>query len=166
MDMPPSRYRVEERGRRLVVIDRKTGREVSQTKSPLPLAGGVGGGDVGHKGRRHRPAPPPAPPASGRGTQAWRFGIQRPTATPDSFVTRSWFDAKAPRTIKLNYAAHSRLAGLRFGGAILIGLLVVGFFLFWPWFPFLLAMVAAPQRSRTLLREASTRWLDGFDQAD
>lgn len=162
MDMPPSRYRVEERGRRLVVIDRKTGREVSHTKSPLPLAGGVGGGDVGQKRRGLRIAPP----ASGRGTQAWRFGIQRPKATPDSFVTRSWFDAKAPRKIKLNYAAHSRLAGLRFGGAILIGLLVVGFFLFWPWFPFLLAMVAAPQRARVLLREASTRWLDGFDQAD
>ncbi|WP_294330981.1 hypothetical protein [uncultured Sphingomonas sp.] len=47
----------------------------------------------------------------------------------------------------------------------MIALLVVGFFLFWPWFPFTLAMVAAPQRSRALLREASTRWLDGFDQA-
>lgn len=162
MDMPPSRYRVEERGRRLVVIDRKTGREVSHTNSPLPLGGGVGGGDVGQKRRAIRIAPP----ASGRGTRGWKLGLKQPRATPDSFVTRSWFDAKAPRTIKLNYAAHSRLAGLRFGGAILIGLLVVGFFLFWPWFPFLLAVVAAPQRSRALLREASTRWLDGFDQAD
>lgn len=166
MDMPPSRYRVEERGRRLVVIDRKTGREVSHTKSPLPLAGGVGVGDGRQKRRGLRIAPSPAPPAGGRGAQAWRFGIQRPTATPDSFVTRSWFDKKAPRTIKLNYATHSRLAGLRFGGAVAIALLVAGFFLFWPWFPFILAMVVAPQRTRTFLREASTRWLDGFDQAD
>lgn len=166
MDMPPSRYRVEERGRRLVVIDRASGREITQTKSPLPLAGGGGGGDGSRKGSGRRSAPPPAPPASGRGTQAYRFGIQRPKSAPDSFVTRSWFDRKAPRTIKLNYAAHSRLAGLRFGGAIMIGLLVVGFFLFWPWFPFLFAMAVAPQRSRALLREASTRWLDGFDQAD
>ncbi len=161
MDMPPSRYRVEERGRRLVVIDRASGREVSPTKSPFPLAEGNG-----RPGRsRLGTVPPPSAPPSGRGAPAWRFGIQRPKATPDSFVTRSWFDAKAPRTIKLNYAAHSRLAALRFGGAIVIALLVVGFFLFWPWFPFTLAMVAAPQRSRALLREASTRWLDGFDQA-
>lgn len=165
MDMPPSRYRVEERGRRLVVIDRKTGREVSHTKTPLPPAGGVGGGDGSQKRRGLRRAPPPSPPASGRGAQAWRFGIQRPKATPDSFVTRSWFDAKAPRAIKLNYTAHSRLATLRFGGAILIALLVTGSFLFWPWFPFTLAAVLGPAKMRERLREASTRWLDGFDQA-
>jgi hypothetical protein len=156
MDMPPSRYRVEERGRRLVVIDRKTGREVSPTKSPLPLAGGVGGGD----GQKRRG---PAPPSSG--AQGWKFGLKQPRATPDSFVTRSWFDTKAPRTIKLNYTAHSRLATLRFGGAILIALLVTGSFLFWPWFPFTLAAVLTPQKTRERLRAASTRWIDGFDQA-
>ncbi|WP_237718458.1 hypothetical protein [Sphingomonas sp. ATCC 31555] len=166
MDMPPSRYRVEERGRRLVVVDRTTGREVSQSKSPLPLAGEVGGGG-GRTGRRRVGGdPPPAPPASGRGAQGWRFGIQRPRTTPDSFVTRSWFDAKAPRTIKLNYTAHSRLAALRFGGAILIALLVTGSFLFWPWFPFLIGMVLAPPKMRAHFRAASTRWIDGFDQAD
>jgi hypothetical protein len=159
MDMPPSRYRVEERGRRLVVIDRKTGREVSHTKSPLPLAGGVGGGDGSQKRRE------PAPAASGRGAQGWKFGLKQARATPDSFVTRSWFDAKAPRTIKLNYTAHSRLATLRFGGAILIALLVTGSFLFWPWFPFTLAAVLTPQKTRERLRAASTRWIDGFDQA-
>lgn len=156
MDMPPSRYRVEERGRRLVVIDRRTGREVSPTKSPLPLAGGVGGGD----GQKRRG---PAPPASG--AQGWKFGLKQPRATPDSFVTRSWFDTKAPRTIKLNYTAHSRLATLRFGGAILIALLVTGSFLFWPWFPFTLAAVLTPPKTRERLRAASTRWIDGFDQA-
>ncbi|WP_240610079.1 hypothetical protein [Sphingomonas pokkalii] len=161
MDMPPSRYRVEERGRRLVVIDRASGREVSPHKSLLPLAGGV------DSPKRQRPgaAAPPSPPPSGREAQGWKFGFQQRKATPESFVTRSWFDAKAPRTIKLNYTAHSRLAALRFGGAIVIALLVVGFILFWPWFPFTLAVVAAPQRSRALLREASTRWIDGFDQA-
>jgi len=165
MDMPPSRYRVEERDRRLVVIDRKTGREVSHMKTPLPLAGGVGGGDGSQKRSGPRSAPPPAPPTSGRGAQGWKFGFQQRKATPDSFVTRSWFDAKAPRTIKLNYTAHSRLATLRFGGAILIALLVTGSFLFWPWFPVTLAAVLGPAKTRTRLREASTRWIDGFDQA-
>ncbi len=163
MDMPPSRYRVEERGRRLVVIDRKTGRDISHTKSPLPLAGGDG------SQKRQlglRIALPPPPPTSGRGAQGWRLGIQRPRTTPDSFVTRSWFDAKAPRTIKLNYTAHARLAALRFGGAILIALLVTGSFLFWPWFPFLIGMVLAPPKMRAHFRAASTRWIDGFDQAD
>ncbi|WP_313536617.1 hypothetical protein [Sphingomonas sp.] len=93
------------------------------------------------------------------------MGIQRPKATPDSFVTRSWFDARAPRTIKLNDTAHARLAALRFGGAILIALLVTGSFLFWPWFPFTLAAVLTPQKTRERLRAASTRWIDGFDQA-
>ncbi|WP_010542771.1 hypothetical protein [Sphingomonas elodea] len=111
-------------------------------------------------------APPPSPQTGGGDAQGWRFGFQPRKATPDSFVTRSWFDARAPRTIKLNYTAHSRLAGLRFGGAVLIALLVTGSFLFWPWFPFLLAAVLTPQRTRKALREASTRWLDGFDQAD
>lgn len=158
MDMPPSRYRVEERGRRLVVVDRATGRAVSQTQSPVPLAGGGGGNGA----RRSRIAPPPG----GRGAQGWKFGFKQPRATPDSFVTRSWFDKKAPRTIKLNYTAHSRLAALRFGGAILIALLVTGSFLFWPWFPFILAAVLAPAKMRAHLHQASTRWIDGFDQAD
>lgn len=162
MDMPPSRYRVEERGRRLVVIDRKTGREVSPTKSPLPLAGGV------DSPKRQRPgaAAPPSPPPSGREAQGWKFGFQQRKATPESFVTRSWFDAKAPRTIKLNYTAHSRLAALRFGAAILIALLVTASFLFWPWFPFTLAAVLTPPKTREHLRAASTRWIDGFDQTD
>ncbi|WP_254772254.1 hypothetical protein [Sphingomonas sp. NFR04] len=103
--------------------------------------------------------------ASGRGAPGWKFGFKQPRATPDSFVTRSWFDAKAPRTIKLNYTAHSRLATLRFGGAILIALLVTGSFLFWPWFPVTLAAVLGPAKTRARLREASTRWIDGFDQA-
>jgi len=158
MDMPPSRYRVEERGRRLVVVDRATGREVSPTKFPLTLAGGDAA--AGRRQSGH------APPERGKGAQAWKFGFRQPRATPDSFVTRSWFDAKAPRTIKLNYTAHSRLSVLRFGGAILIALLVTGSFLFWPWFPFTIAAVLTPAKMRAHLREASTRWIDGFDQAD
>lgn len=158
MDMPPSRYRVEERGRRLVVIDRASGRAVSPGKSPLPLT------DADGLIKRRRLAV--APPSSGQRAQPWRFGLKQPQATPDSFVTRSWFDAKAQRSIKLNYIAHSRLATLRFGGAILIALLVTGSVLFWPWFPLILAALLAPQKSRSQLREASTRWIDGFDQAD
>lgn len=136
MDMPPSRYRVEERGRRLVVIDRASGHAVGPAK-----------------------APPRKPPRR-------KIGLKRPQATPDSFVTRSWFDAKAPRTIKLNYVAHSRLTTLRLGGAIVIALLVTGSFLAWPWFPILIGGILASQKSRSQLRKASTRWIDGFDQAD
>lgn len=133
MDMPPSRYRVEERGRRLIVIDRASGQEV-------------------------RPAAAPR--------TRWKFGLKRPQAAPDSFVTRSWFDAKAPRTIKLNYVAHSRLTTLRMVGAIAIALLVTGSFLAWPWFPILIGGILALQKSRSQIRKASTRWIDGFDQAD
>jgi hypothetical protein len=36
MDMPPSRYRVVEQGRRLVVIDTLAGEPVRPVTSPLP----------------------------------------------------------------------------------------------------------------------------------
>lgn len=158
MDVPPSRYRVEERGRRLIVIDRTTGRQVS-SPSPRPLAGG----EDASKRRRQNPAPPPS---TAKGVQPWRLGLKKPQATPDSFVTRNWFDAKAPRAIKLNYRTRSQLDLVRMFGAIAIAVAVAGSFLFWPWFVILLAGLLAPQKARSRLRDASTRWIDGLDQAD
>jgi hypothetical protein len=138
MDMPPTRYRVEERGRRLVVIDRATGNAVS--------------------GR----SPPSAPPPVWR----WRWGLKRPQATPDHFVTRLWFDDKAPRAIRLNFRTRAQLDQLRMGGAVVIALAVVLGVLFWPWFPVLLVGLLAPQRARSQLRKGLTRWLDRLDRAD
>ena len=59
VDLPESQYEAENPGVEEVV------------QAPLPLAGGVGGGDVGSKPGAvdTSTSPPPAPPASGRGEQ-------------------------------------------------------------------------------------------------
>ncbi|WP_231478269.1 hypothetical protein [Sphingomonas sp. UNC305MFCol5.2] len=152
MRPPPTRYKVVERGRRLEVIDTLTGEPVSRPSVPLPLVGTRGGeGGLG-------PRDLPAPPASG--TRTGTAGIDS-----NSFVTRRWYDDRAPRTIRLNYATRSRFTQLRYGAAIAIALLVVLSFLFWPIAIFLVFALAAGPKLRAQLRAASTSWIDGLDQA-
>jgi hypothetical protein len=158
MQPPPSRYKVVERGRRLEVIDTRTGKPASSV--PLPLAGGVRGGAIGRGRDGNLTGPPPTPPASGRGAQAGSAGLDS-----DTFVTKRWFDDKAPRTIRLNYANRARLLNLRWIVAVAIALLVVLSFWFWPLAILLVFAVAFGPKLRAQLRVASTRWLDGLDQA-
>jgi hypothetical protein len=81
------------------------------------------------------------------------------------FVTRRWFDDKAPRSIRMNYANRARLLNLRWGAAIAVALLVVLSFLFWPLAVMLVFALIFGPKLRAQLRVVSTRWLDGFDQA-
>lgn len=152
MRPPPTRYKVVERGRRLEVIDTWSGEPVSRPSVPLPLVG-TRGGEVG-PGPRDLSAPP------ANGARAGSAGIDS-----NSFVTRRWYDDKAPRTIRLNYATRSRLTQLRYGAAVAIALLVVLSFLFWPIAIFLVFALAAGPKLRAQLRAASTSWIDGLDQA-
>jgi hypothetical protein len=153
MQPPPSRYKVVERGRRLEVIDTRTGKPASSV--PLPLAGGAIG-----RGRDGDLTGPPTPPASGRGAQGASAGIDT-----NVFVTRRWFDDKAPRSIRLNYANRAQLLNLRWVAAIAIALLVVVSFWFWPLAIMLVFALAFGPKLRAQLRAASTRWLDRLDQA-
>lgn len=133
MQPPPTRYKVVERGRRLVVIDTRTGSPVSE----------------------HREAAPPAQP------------VQRSPAGVDDgsvFTTRPWYDEKAPRTVRLNYAARQRIKNVRFGIALAAAVLVVLLFLFWPFSLVLFVLLAQP-KLRKQARTAVTRWIDEFDQA-
>ncbi|KRC79598.1 hypothetical protein [Sphingomonas sp. Root241] len=155
MRPPPTRYKVVERGRRLEVIDTLTGEPVSRSSAPLPLAGARG--EVG-PGPRDLSAPPS--PASGRGAQAGSAGLDSGT-----FVTRRWYDDKAPRTIRMNYSNRARLTNLRYGIAVAVALLVVLAFLFWPFALVLVFVVIANPKIRTQIRTGITRWIDGFDQA-
>jgi hypothetical protein len=156
MQPPPSRYKVVERGRRLEVIDTRTGKPASSSV-PLPLAGGARGGNDLRRGRNDDLT---APPASGRGAQRGSAGIDS-----SSFTTRAWFDDKAPRTIRLNYANRARLLNLRWIVALAVALLVVASFWFWPLAIMLAFALAFGPKLRAQLRAASTRWLDGLDQA-
>ncbi|MBB5711213.1 hypothetical protein [Sphingomonas xinjiangensis] len=143
---PPSRYKVVERGRRLEVIDTRTGERATSHHAPPPLSGGE---SLFPSMRRLRPSPPAAGTA----------GLDA-----DTFVTKSFYDARAPRTIRINDVTRRRLDGVRFGGAIIIALLVAFAFLFWPLalgvFGFLLS-----DKVRTRLHAASTRFVDTLDQA-
>jgi hypothetical protein len=157
MRPPPTRYKVVERGRRLEVIDTLTGQPASSSV-PLPLAGGARGGDIGAPARDL--SAPPIPPPSGRGAQPGSAGLDSGT-----FVTRRWYDDKAPRTIRMNYSNRARLTNLRYGIAVAVALLVVLAFMFWPFALILVAAVTLNPKIRTQIRTGITRWIDGFDQA-
>ncbi|NIJ21225.1 hypothetical protein FHS95_002928 [Sphingomonas naasensis] len=131
MRPPPSRYKVVERGRRLEVIDTRTGAPV--VRAPAPSS--------------------PSRKQSGAGIDS------------DVLVTRRWYDDKAPRAIRINYATRARLLNLRWGIAIAVAMLVGLSFLFWPLAVFLVVALVAGPKLRAQLRAGSTSWLDGLDQA-
>jgi len=133
MKPPATRYRVVERGRRLVVIDTQTGAPVSQH------------GD---------PARPSAP-------------VQRSPAGVDDgsvFTTQRWYDDKAPRTVRLNYASRQQIKNIRFSIAIAVAVSVILGFLFWPVLIVLAVLLAQPKLHKQA-RAAITGWIDGLDQA-
>jgi hypothetical protein len=135
MKPPPTRYRVVEKGRRLVVIDTLTGAPVHEH----PASGA--------------PAQPP---------------VQRSPAGVDDgsvFTTQGWYDEKAPRTVRLNYATRQQIKNIRFVIAIVVAICVACSFLLWPFFPFLLVVLLVQPKLRKQARAAATRWIDGFDQA-
>jgi len=133
MKLPPTRYRVVERGRRLVVIDTQTGAPVSQHGDPA------------------RPNLP----------------VQRSPAGVDDgsvFATQRWFDDKAPRTVRLNYASRQQIKNIRFSIAIAVAVCVILGFLFWPLLVLLAVLLVQPKLHKRA-RAAVTGWIDGLDQA-
>jgi hypothetical protein len=149
MDMPPTRYRVVEQGRRLVVIDNWTGGPVQNTAARPPEMPG--------ERRAAMQAPPPAParPAprsEPRGRYAGGEGLR--------FVTARWFDNEGPRTIRINQDGQTRL------GMVLLVMLVVGAFFIaiigWP-IALVLGFVALNAKARGGLRTAATTWLTALD---
>jgi len=148
MNMPPTRYRVVERGRRLVVIDTLHGNlPVSHT----PRAA--------HESRRpraleapkpaHRPSRPAPPSPLGDRTAG------------TTFVTQSWFDAKAPRRVRIEPETTGS-AGI----AVIVALLGLVFaFMLFDWLVLVpLAFVLLHPRARKGVRAGVTKWIDGLDQ--
>lgn len=133
MKPPATRYRVVERGRRLVVIDTQTGAPVSQHGDPA------------------RANPP----------------VQRSPAGVDDgsvFTTQRWYDDKAPRTVRLNYASRQQIKNIRFSIAIAVAVCVILGFLFWPVLIVLAVLLVQPKLHKQA-RAAVTGWIDGLDQA-
>ncbi|AQR75906.1 hypothetical protein BXU08_14000 [Sphingomonas sp. LM7] len=133
------------------VIDTRTGRPASSAPPSFE------GRDIGTPAR-DLSGPPPTPPASGARTSG--AGIDSGT-----FVTKRWYDDKAPRIFRLSQTNRARLLSLRWGAAIAIALLVVVLFWFWPLVVFLVFTLAAGPKLRAQLRAASTNWLDGLDRS-
>lgn len=140
-DAPPSRYKVVERGRRLVVIDTRTGQPA--VREPVV----------------HIPAPGAARPVetSARNNVDDRSGNA-------VLVTSRLYDLKGPRRIVINEAASNRMG--RGIGSVVIGL--VAFAILAVFFPLLLllpAILLFQPKVRNGFRQWITARLDEAERA-
>lgn len=145
MDMPPSRYKVVERGRRLIVIDRLNGVPVSGLPPEQRER-------LQRLESRLRENSPPRP------------ALARPSAAPglDAIMTQRWYDDKAPRRVRMTDKHRSGSA------AVLAVTAIVGVFaLIWlGWFLVPIAAVLLFQPGvRKSIRKAITVWIDSMEQA-
>lgn len=156
MDMPPTRYRVVEQGRRLIVIDTQAGR----SSSP-PVV--VSRPELFADRRRAMEAPRP---------QSRVQSPPRPSGSPDplgryaggegfSFVSARWYDGEGPRRIQLDQDGVTQLVAV-----LLIGLVVLGFFVTLIGWPILLVLgfLAFNPKTRAGLRTAGATWLTAIDR--
>jgi hypothetical protein len=152
MDMPPSRYRVVEQGRRLVVIDTLEGEPVQRIAVPPPEMPG--------EHRREMQAPPAPPPRRPRPGAAPQPAASYPGDTGASFVTARWYDSEGPRRIRLSQDSQGQLAlMLLVPLAVLVVLvLVIG----WP-IAFPLAFIVLNAKVRDGIRTAVTTALTAID---
>lgn len=142
-DAPPGRYKVVERGRRLVVIDTRTGRPATHESRPAP------------------PSPPVSLPA----------GIEResPRSIDDKsghavLTTSRLYDLKGPRRIVISEAASNRM-NRSIGGIVIV---LIAFAILALFFPLLLLLPVAllfQPRARAAFRGWMTARLDDADQA-
>lgn len=156
MDVPPSRYRVVERGRRLVVLDTHNG---NAPVAPTPRAL-----DALAKERpralaaARRPGPSPADPRPRR--EAAARPIRSGAADP-VLATQPWFDDKAPRRILLE---DRKLGAMGLVVAVALTLVVIAIVsIGWPVLLVLGGLAFTPS-VRKGLRRAVTRYLDDAGQ--
>lgn len=143
MDMPPSRYKVVEEGRRLVVVDRLTGERVKHQIHEKPHRPDMPRAEM----RAPTPAPAPRPRQAGRGRV---------------FTTDSWYDAKAPRTLALD---DDKLGALMLVGGIATSIALFAFFFFGLVALFVIGFLFLQKGTRESLRRGATGWLDSLPAA-
>ncbi|MBX9731981.1 MAG: hypothetical protein K2X59_11690 [Sphingomonas sp.] len=131
---PPSRYRIYERHRRLVVVD-QWAHGARSVHSPVTFAGS-------------------SPTKQTRVGKLDRIAFDGRTA----FTTHPLFDAKGPRTIILDAGSASTIKGIKIalvaGAAAIVTLGFVAPFLLLP------LVILFQRKMRDLLRSAATAWLD------
>src|SRR4051812_40167459 len=110
-DVPPSRWKVIERGRRLEVIDRLSGEPVARHGLTTASA-------------------PTASPPTGRAQDIGRaLTALRPRQTRfdggGELTTHPWYDDKGPRTLTLDGGSAAMIGRVKLGAALLGMALVV-----------------------------------------
>ena len=129
--VPPSRWRVVERDRRLEVIDTRTGERLAP-----------------------RSIDEPAPPAPATGGLRLLPTVQRTRFDGGGdLATHRLYDLKAPRTIRLDPGSAEVIGRVQFG-LLATGLLFVVAVIAWPW---LLALLVLPAQAK--LRQPVRRWI-------
>ena len=147
MDMPPSRYRVVERGRRLVVLD-SWNDDAPVVRAPPPSLDGP------------RVEPDLGPDDIRTDLKVAALALRAGSAQP-ILETRAWFDDKAPRRILLDPARQGR-ASLLLVMVIVLGMLML-VAIGWPVL-FVLGWLLFTPAVRKGMRRFTTRWLDRAGQ--
>jgi hypothetical protein len=136
-DAPPSRYKVVERDRRLVVIDTRTGKPAS---APGPVAVAP---------QPERPAPSERPVAEDQPRRIDdRSGAQILTTSP-------LYDLKAPRRIVMDDRFNDKIGRAIGGWLVALFFAFTIAFLFFPWLIVLPFVVILQPK----LRAAARRWV-------
>ncbi|MEN3748655.1 hypothetical protein TPR58_15875 [Sphingomonas sp. HF-S3] len=159
MDMPPTRYRVVEKGRRLIVIDRLRGERVEsrivdslERRSPRRVE------------TRDRPAPAPAPTRARRAESRRSTGSGAETASGMVLSTQRWFDDRGPRRIRVDSDGEGKLA-IAAVGAALVAVLIIVLLIATGWIVLpILVFVAFQSGPRKALRSRITDWLTGLGE--
>ncbi|MBX3593695.1 hypothetical protein [Sphingomonas sp.] len=143
--MPPSRYRVIEKDRRLIVIDTETGQQVTHGGPVAPAA----------PTRDRAPAGDP---------------LSRRTRTVDDrsgsgvIRTSRLYDDKGPRDIVVGPNGTGML-GSGAAVAMIVGVVFVGIAIAFPAILLVPALLFVNPKARKAIRSAVTVWLDSIDQA-
>ncbi|MDF7774238.1 hypothetical protein P1X14_03165 [Sphingomonas sp. AOB5] len=157
MDMPPTRYRVVEQGRRLVVIDNWTGQPVQYSAgTPQPPRNDLG-------------AAPRSTIEQASATLRAHATTHKPQRTTNAglggadwiITTQSWFDDEGPRRLRISPGGQG---GLTMTIGILAALAIAAiFFLGWLLIPATL-FVLLQSGPRKMIRAAITGWLTGLGE--
>ena len=150
--MPPTRYRVIERGRRLIVIDNWSGAPVTglpreQQARVDRLIKALGA-----------PAPGAAPPQTPRPPLQPAPGA---AGDPKVLTTQPWLDDKAPRRVRVTQDGQGKLLAVVFAAFFIVTLAYILFD--WPGLV-VLGFLIAQKGVRKAIRGALTSLLDGFEQ--
>lgn len=144
--IPPSRWKVVERGRRLEVIDTQSDARIGAAPPPPAPASGARPGRSATKAR----------PARAERDGVWLRKVSF-DGTSD-LTTHRLYDDRGPRTVRLD-PLSARIAGLAMGGIVVTLTALIVAAVFWP--AILLVLVPLFQGNiRAPIRRAITQWLD------